>query len=204
MCQLCYNQELNKILLCNWKEYGAKSLIEQWVQVMNKYQLNVYLAPPFPLLAYQTSIPLVAQTIDYEIGTGKVGGSCLSSIECKYAMCGHAELPGLDIRKQVSQCIEYKLSPFVFITSILECIWDNCVYIYEPHDKIGMDSTADPEEIAEICSEIRNQTRCPVLYGGSVNEENCKLISRYVDGLCVGRASRNLDQIKLIATYLLQ
>ena len=76
---------------------------------------------------------------------------------------------------------------------------DECIIAYEPVWAIGTGETAEISYIEDIHSfikeEVENKTNCTnyisVLYGGSVNLDNCKEIysSNKVDGLLIGGAS---------------
>jgi triosephosphate isomerase len=80
-----------------------------------------------------------------------------------------------------------------------------CVVAYEPVWAIGTGKTATPEQAQEVHYFIRNLVaeinnsdaeRLPLLYGGSVNENNAKALFAMpdVDGGLVGGASLNAKQ----------
>jgi len=83
---------------------------------------------------------------------------------------------------------------------------NNCIIAYEPLWAIGTGKTPTLEEVASLCGFIRqtvksiyNASVCyqmPILYGGSVNENNALDIIKQkdVDGLLIGGAS--LDPYK--------
>lgn len=81
----------------------------------------------------------------------------------------------------------------------------NCVIAYEPVWAIGSGKTASPEQAQEVHCFIRNVVAeinrndandLPILYGGSVNEQNAKALFSMpdVDGGLVGGASLNAKQ----------
>lgn len=80
-------------------------------------------------------------------------------------------------------------------------VFDNCIIAYEPVWAIGTGQTATPEQAEEIHLFIRkfiNNQTTPILYGGSVNENNAKeLFSKpNINGGLIGGAS--LDYLKFL------
>lgn len=79
--------------------------------------------------------------------------------------------------------------------------WESVVLCYEPAWAVGTGVSASPAETQEMCAFIRNwvrdntgteaASRIPVIYGGSVNESNCKelILQPDIDGFLVGGAS---------------
>ncbi len=86
---------------------------------------------------------------------------------------------------------------------LLESVPDYGEYIiaYEPRWAIGSGTTPSVSEIKAIHETIFktlrniNRENTPILYGGSVDEENAKTITSvaHVDGLLIGRASLKSD-----------
>lgn len=84
-------------------------------------------------------------------------------------------------------------------------VFSRCVIAYEPVWAIGTGKTASTQEAQNVHCYIRqviaefeeqNAARVPILYGGSVNEQNAKALFSMpdVDGGLVGGASLNAQQ----------
>jgi triosephosphate isomerase len=66
------------------------------------------------------------------------------------------------------------------------------IIAYEPVWAIGTGKTAELAEIAKVHKFIKEKYSLPVLYGGSVNLENFRMLiqSDFIDGVLVGAASQ--------------
>jgi len=93
---------------------------------------------------------------------------------------------------------------------ILEELQDflkNIVIAYEPVWAIGTGIVAKTDQIEEVHKEIKNlYPEIPILYGGSVNEENIEEIMKIkeVDGALVGGASLNPEKFSKIVEISLK
>jgi len=86
-----------------------------------------------------------------------------------------------------------------------EGLENKMIVAYEPIWAIGSGNSCNIEQIIEVSSEVKalcgNGT--PFIYGGSVNEDNCKelLYQKEIDGVLVGSASLNLNSFnKMISS----
>ena len=140
--------------------------------------------------------------------TGEVSAEMLASAGCNYVILSHSERRTLYgeknalIKAKMSSAIKCGLTPIVCVGESLrqreaggamdtvgmqleECLIDevskdNCIIAYEPIWAIGTGQTAEPDDIEEIHSHIRNTLKAkhynsdgiPILYGGSVKPEN--------------------------------
>ncbi len=85
--------------------------------------------------------------------------------------------------------------------------YDNFVIAYEPLWAIGTGISASPDQANDVCNKIKKllmdyfgksseDITTPILYGGSVSEENIKdfLEQDCIDGALIGSASLNSEQ----------
>ncbi len=106
----------------------------------------------------------------------------------------------LEVRKKgIDEVINYLKAQFVGI----DLNYNKLILAYEPVWAIGTGVSATTQEIKETHAKIRNFTKKPILYGGSVKVNNIKEIISLdnVDGVLVGSASLIVDDfIKMIET----
>ena len=101
----------------------------------------------------------------------------------------------LEIRKKgIGAVIEYLKEQIVGI----DMEYKNLVIAYEPVWAIGTGVSASIEEIKETHAKIRELTKNPILYGGSVKLNNISEILdiENVDGVLVGSASLEVETFK--------
>lgn len=95
----------------------------------------------------------------------------------------------------------------------IEAFADGAVIAYEPVWAIGTGRNATPDDAGEMCETIRNEVAAlagsdaaesvRVLYGGSVNPGNIKVLmaKRHIDGALVGGASLDPDTFAAVVRY---
>ncbi len=106
----------------------------------------------------------------------------------------------LHTRKKGKQALEaFLYSQFSGLESILDSSLESkfCV-AYEPIWAIGTGVSADKKDIESVHNFLRSITKAPLLYGGSVNANNAKAISKIpnVDGVLVGSAALSPSGLK--------
>lgn len=97
------------------------------------------------------------------------------------------------------------------VKALVDVSINDIIIAYEPVWAIGTGKVCDSDVANNICKYIKNTIKekynkeLPVLYGGSVTEENSKeiLTQEYIDGVLVGGASLNVDKFFDIITSTL-
>lgn len=155
--------------------------------------------------------------------TGEVSPLLLKDIGCKYVIIGHSERRR--IFKESDEIIFEKYKTLTNLNLIpIVCVgeaeeerseWRDILSIqlsklkndenlsraiiaYEPVWSIGSGKTPTAAEICEVLSFIKQTTnsKCPTLYGGSVNIKNISDILQIpsVDGVLIGGASLKIEE----------
>lgn len=160
--------------------------------------------------------------------TGQISCKQLKDYKINYAIVGHSEtrkfLGCTDqmVNKKVKVCLANKITPIVCIgeslqqynkhqtkdvlakqlKTIFNGVDDSkCIVAYEPLWAIGTGKTPTLKEITTICTHLKKFVQhTPILYGGSVNENNAIDIVtlKNVDGLLIGGASLCPDKFNKI------
>ena len=169
-----------------------------------------------------TDVSVISQNFDYESLGSFTGGISLTQLEeigLSKTILGHSERRSkfnesnemvdkkleivLNSNFDVIYCFDsYEQIPFDLIKNNLNSN-SKLTLAYEPTWAIGTGETATVEHIEEIhlkvssALESLNIKDIPILYGGSVNPANSNQIihANYVDGVLVGGASTNFDQL---------
>lgn len=194
-------------LILNLKEFSTQDYFEKLytlLQTLDLSKLSILICPAVHFLRSAQveeicklkNVKLCSQIVHYENGTGMMRGEYLTN--SKYVLCGHADHK-LDFKKQVAETLKYDLIPVIFIQNLQDtfAIEAKHLWVYEPHNKIGQSTAEDLSNIKNFVSTMKVKYGFDevVLYGGSVNQDNAKSILAYCDGLCIGRASRDLEQV---------
>ncbi|KAK7794624.1 hypothetical protein R5R35_008148 [Gryllus longicercus] len=135
--------------------------------------------------------------------------------------CAHAVENGVSIIACIGEQLEERENDLtetvVFrqtkaIVEKISCLeyWDKIVLAYEPVWAIGTGKTATPEQAQDVHKKLRkwlNDNVCPdvaksvrIIYGGSVNEKNCRELAKKedIDGFLVGGASLKPEFLKIV------
>ncbi|EAI4210969.1 triose-phosphate isomerase [Campylobacter coli] len=156
--------------------------------------------------------------------TGELGKEHLDEFGIKCVLIGHSERRALgdeefikakfDFAKEhgykIVFCIGENLDTknsgktLEFLKKQLEVIdldYKNLIIAYEPIYSIGSGVSAKKEDIAKVLEFLSSLTQTPLLYGGSVNEDNIKdiLNIKHCSGVLIGSAALKAENfIKLI------
>jgi triosephosphate isomerase len=210
----------------------AQSCVSLVSNITESNTVDVVICPPFPYLSIaKTNLLLGAQNCSaFENGayTGEVSAKMLSDIGCKYVILGHSERRqhfkendsevlakamlahkhGLKAIICVGESLETyqsgKTEEFVSgqLTNYLDLDPSLTIIAYEPIWAIGTGLTPTVAEVEAITKSIKQKSKFPVLYGGSVNQKNCKDFAniKAVDGFLVGGASLDPTQFNQITS----
>ncbi len=144
--------------------------------------------------------------------TGEIGAFQVKDF-CKYAIVGHSERKENieTVIKKRDMCLSQGITPivcFVNPNDLLKLHKDGVFMAWENPQNIsknGVYRAEDPAKISAIAKEIRKiiPAKTPLIYGGSVNEENIKEIAKIeeIDGVLVGNASLDSEIFAAIIRY---
>lgn len=171
---------------------------------------------------------------EYDDGsyTGEISANQLISVGCSYSLVGHSERRNVynevnkDILLKINKLQKVGITPVLCVGeknrdvrySVLmeqldivgECNLDNLIIAYEPVYSIGTGVVLDNDDIEEAILWIKEylmsiySVDIPVVYGGSVNDENIITLNKIplVDGFLVGKASLDLEKVKTMVEVI--
>ena len=154
--------------------------------------------------------------------TGDISGQMIADMGAKYVIVGHSERrlyhneTNEIVKQKATMAIKHGITPVICVgetmeeknaghtisvikSMLLESIPDDGEYIiaYEPRWAIGSGLTPTTNEIVTAVKTVFETlpTPMPILYGGSVNQNNAHDIISvpYIDGLLIGGASLKSD-----------
>ena len=213
-----------KIIIGNWKNYlnyEESILLSKAISNINiSSKIRVMISPNHLYIKEvneilrKTNVEVIAQnltSLESKSDTGGITAVNLKDLNINRSLVAHSETR---IRQKKPQNIlneiipigyqfvlcfeEIDQIPFDLLTNNFEII-----LAYEPVWAIGSGETASIDHINEIHNQVKSRLKdlslnIPVLYGGSVNPSNSKVIldSKFVDGVLVGGASTKIDQLE--------
>ncbi len=211
-----------------WLEQFAKSYTRP------KTNIDLIICAPFTNLAEanrlinELHLPLQigAQDVSpYPEGkhTGEITAQMLSELT-RYCLVGHSERRREfgETSKVVAQkahlLLANSLTPIICLDTPyleeqikelldLQLPLTSCLFVYEPLAAIGTGKPADPDTAEFVASKISflTESQCPILYGGSVTEENVAgfLDKQHLDGVLVGTDSLSVSSfVKLMHAFI--
>ncbi|GJN17201.1 hypothetical protein PR202_gb04251 [Eleusine coracana subsp. coracana] len=187
----------------NWKCNGTGEDVKKIVTVLNEAEVpsedvvEVVVSPPFVFLQQvkgllRPDFSVAAQNCWVRKGgafTGEISAEMLVNLQVPWVILGHSE----------RRALLEKLSD-----------WTNVVLAYEPVWAIGTGKVATPAQAQEVHDGLRKWLQSNVspavaestriIYGGSVNGGNCKVLAAQpdVDGFLVGGASLKPEFVDII------
>lgn len=156
--------------------------------------------------------------------TGEVSAKQLKSLKVSYCLVGHSERrykfceQETDIKEKIKELEKQNIIPVLCVgelqqeekeeilkkqLSVIDQNPKELIIAYEPVYSIGTGVVLENEKIEETIDFIkeyvskRYQKNFPVLYGGSVDENNIKQLKRIknADGFLIGKASLTVEKI---------
>ena len=217
------------IVAANWKMNGDRKFATEFVQELKTLNSSheVIIFPPATLLGF-VDFKKGAQDCCYrEYGpfTGQISAEMVKDTGAEYTLLGHSERREHYQETSEMICSKAKSAHKSGLKTII-CVGEkdgedfetvvsdqikkslpftsnsvNTVIAYEPVWAIGTGKTPTIAEIEQRQKFIKDKTKLPVIYGGSVKPDNATEIANAanVDGLLVGGASLVAkDFIKII------
>ena len=212
-------------VIANWKSNKNIAEALEWVsevgsKLENKENLKVVVCPPFTDIeevkksVLVSNFPLMVGSQDLSpfgdgAYTGEESARILKDV-VEIAILGHSErrenFNETDemVAEKVTKAIENNIIPLVCVQGIETPIPEGVkVVAYEPVFAIGTGIPDTPENANKVAGEIKEKygNELEVLYGGSVNSENCKsfTMEENIDGLLIGKSSLDaLEFVKII------
>jgi triosephosphate isomerase len=207
------------IVAANWKMNGDRKFAQEFVQQLKMLNSphEVIIFPPLTLL---DSIDFKKGSQDccyreYGPFTGQISADMIKETGAEYTLLGHSERREHCHETSEIVCSKAKSANKAGLKTII-CVGEkegedfetvvsdqlkksipftasavNTVIAYEPVWAIGTGKTPTIADIEQRQKFIKDKTKLPVIYGGSVKPENAKEIANAanVDGLLVGGAS---------------
>lgn len=211
-------------IIANWKSNKTISEALDWIsqvgpQVRNRPDVKVVVCPPAialeevkkAVLVGNFSLLVGAQDLSpFEDGpyTGEESARILSEV-VDLTILGHSERrqnfgeTDQMVAEKVQRARMHNIIPLVCVQNEETLVPEGTALIaYEPVFAIGSGNPDTPQNAQSVATKLKEKTDdLPVLYGGSVTEENVKAFLQQdnIDGVLVGGASLNPEQfVKII------
>lgn len=205
-----WKMNMNLEKMTQWVEFfGRSEVYKDNLLNKSKPRVEIIIAPSLvhiPMI-YEFSQNLGIKVCSQDVSaqekgahTGEVGAFQIRDF-CRYTLVGHSERKeNRDVvTEKRDRCLEEGVIPIVCFVNPEDLPYlhkKGVVVAWEDPENIsknGVYKPKDPETISKIAKEIRKiiPKETPLIYGGSVNENNIKGIVdiNEIDGVLVGNAS---------------
>lgn len=209
-------------LVGNWKSNKTEVEALEWLgQWRMEKDITIILCVPFTLLSvckkfideHKLPISLGAQDLsEFPVGsyTGAINAAQIKEF-ADYVMIGHSERRNYfhetdnELAKKTEQAVTAGLKIIYCVQSHTDPVPAGVsILLYEPAGAIGTGNAESPDEAEKECALITASNNLPVIYGGSVTEQNVALFSakQHIMGVVVGKASLDPTQfIKILSNF---
>lgn len=215
-------------LKCNHTRASFELYLKALNEALKDKDENVFVFPPSVALSQKESLFTQGVQNFYPCingaFTGEIGKEHLDEFGIKCVLIGHSERRIFEdevlIKAKFDFAKEHQYKIFLCIgedlktkqdnqtkdflkkqLENLDLTYENLVIAYEPIYSIGTGLSAKNEDIEEVLAFLRTLTKAPLLYGGSVNENNIKEITKIKNcgGVLIGSAALKVENfIKMI------
>lgn len=213
----------------NKNKSEAQHWVETYSKNRLAFDGKVVVAPAFPLLETVSTtikktgcnVQLAVQTLSSFPAGSYTGGVSIKNLEGfspSYAILGHSERrryfheSDIDVAKQAELALEGGITPVICVDKeyvasqagmLSDEVKQNCIVAYEPSAAIGSGKSEDVGTVKSVKAQIQNNFgEVPVIYGGSVTEQNIAEYLIVCDGVLVGSASLNVEQFLALLNVL--
>ena len=213
-----------RFLIGNWKSNMTVVAMNEWFSLYHPaHDITTVLCVPFTLLS-SVKETIHTKQLDIYIGaqdvspfgngpyTGEISADMIKEF-ASYVLVGHSERRQY-FNESTEELVFQSLQAKTAGLTIIYCTSDEHEHIpdsadiiaYEPIEAIGTGIVEKPETIKRICTLLKEQSRKPVIYGGSVTKETIGdiLQTQVVDGLLVGGASLDPVEFSRIGELCMQ
>lgn len=214
-------------IIANWKSNKNIQEALEWVSIVGpklprKDHLKVVVCPTFIAIEEVKkavkvgNFPLMVGSQDlspFDEGayTGEEAAAILNDL-VELSILGHSERrqnfgeSDEMVEQKVAQAMAANIIPLVCVQGQDILIPTECNLVaYEPIFAIGTGKADTPENAENVAKNIKQKKgeKLEVLYGGSVNSQNCKkfLEQENISGLLIGKASLDGEEFVKIVDY---
>jgi triosephosphate isomerase (TIM) len=213
-------------IVANWKSNKSLEEALDWLsrvgpKLERRDEMKVVVCPTFSSLSEMAkevkvgNYPIMIGSQDlspFDVGsyTGEESASLLKQY-IGISIIGHSErrknFSETDemVAQKTQKAIENEIIPLVCVQDANTPVPSGCkVIAYEPVFAIGTGNPDTPENANEVSKQLKEKhgSGLEILYGGSVNHENCKgfVSQENISGLLIGKSSLDPEEfIKIIS-----